>query len=212
MQYLKIKRRKDRPSEAYFVTSRGKYDKNRSELYIQKKRCYLITGDADSGKTRLLRRLHKEHNSIYKTKSFYFSAIDPIAVWLNQAKEGDNQHEKLDSLVKEIEESKVTIYFDDLHKLTGRKMQIAKLILNSTNHYMISALGLQRIPPTMRRLADDSKVKLIELDSDVAFDGTIGIVMLFIIGGALAGFPEIAIVAGIGGLLANGRLGSNNNT
>ncbi|MDY0137801.1 MAG: hypothetical protein RBS36_11580 [Thiomicrospira sp.] len=211
MQFLKLKRRENRASEAYFVTARAKYDKGRREEYINKKKSYVVTGDADSGKTRLLRKLFAEHGEIYKTLGFYFGATEPVADWLEQA-DGKNQREKLENLLTKIMEAKAVVYFDDLHKLAGRKLQIAKLILNHARIYWLTTIDIQRIPPTLRRFADTDKVKLIELNSDVAFDGTIGIVILLVIAGVMAGHPELAIMAGIGGLLANGRLGSSNKT
>lgn len=211
MQFLKIKRREKRASEAYFVTARAKFDKGRREEYINKKKSYVVTGDADSGKTRIIRKMFADHHEIYKTPGFYFSATEPVAEWLGQA-EGQNQRAKLEDLLLKIMNSKAVVYFDDLHKLAGRKLQIAKLILNHARIYWITAIDVQRIPPTLRRFADTDKVKLIELNSDVAFDGTIGVVMLLVIVGVLAGHPELALMAGIGGLLANGRLGSSNKT
>lgn len=212
MQFLKIKRRKDgKRNEAYFVTARSKTDKNRQELYISKKKNYIVTGDADSGKSRILKRLHDNALHLFGTKPVYlFYGIDPIAQWLG----GDSgtQRERLDKLIEDIQRNRAIVLFDDLHKLAGRKLQVAKQILGAAAQYWISSISINRLPPTLRRFADDSKIEELALDSEVAFDGTMGAVILLVLVGVMAGHPELAIMAGVGGLLANGRLGSSNKT
>lgn len=212
MQYLKIKRRKSGSrNEMYFVTAKSKNDKNRHEMYLSKKKNFVITGDADSGKSRMLKRVHAERARIYGARPVYlFHGIDPIAQWLGGAP--GNQRERLDKLIDDISKSKALVMFDDLHKLSGRKLQVAKEILGAAANYWLTAITLNRIPPTLRRFADDSRVNHIELDSNVAFDGTVGVVIFLIVIAVIAGHPELALMAGIGGLLANGRLGSSNKT
>ena len=197
----------------YFVTARSRTDRSRTERYLSKRKSYVITGDADSGKTRILKRLHDNADHLFKGRNvMLFHGIDPIAAWLDFAPSGNNQRDKLDALVDAIAENKVIVFFDDLHKLAGRKLQVAKQILNAAAHYWITTITTNRIPPTLRKFADNGKTELIELDSEIAFDGTIGIVIILVIAGVMAGHPELAIMAGIGGLLANGRLGSSNKT
>lgn len=211
MQFLKIKRRSGGTrNEAYFVTSRGKFDKGRTEQYISKKKSYVVTGDADSGKTKILKKIFDNAEHLYKCPVYLFSGIDPISEWLTD--QGTNQTEKLKKLIERIEIEKAVVLFDDVHKLAGRKLQVAKQILAASARYWMSCININKIPPTLRRFADDNRVEHLELDSDVAFDGTMGAVILLVIIGVMAGHPELAIMAGIGGLLANGRLGSSNKT
>lgn len=212
MQYLKIKRRKEgKRNEMYFVTARSKHDKNRRERYISKRKNHLITGDADSGKTRILKRVYEERATLFSGREvFIFHGIDPIAEWLGNG--GGNQRERLNSLIERIGNNNSLVLFDDLHKLSGRKLQVAKEILSAAGNYWISALSENRIPPTLRKYADDGRIEHIELDSSVAFDGTIGAVILLVLVGVAAGHPELALMGGIAGLLANGRLGSSSKT
>lgn len=212
MQYLKIKRRASgKRNEMYFVTARSKTDKNRQERYLSKKKNHLITGDADSGKTRILKRVYENRAALFGEREvFIFHGIDPIAEWLGNG--GGNQRERLNNLIERISNNKALILFDDLHKLSGRKLQVAKEILGAAANYWITTITENRIPPTLRKFADDGRIEHLELDSAVAFDGTIGAVMLLVVVGVLAGHPELALMAGIGGLLANGRLGSSQKT
>lgn len=69
------------------VDSPRRFSKQRKEKALCKKRCQLISGAHDSGKSRWLNRLHENAAAIWGKKSnatpVYLSALQPLAGWLD---------------------------------------------------------------------------------------------------------------------------------
>ena len=217
-------------STPVFVTKTKKYGKVINEKTISVKRSILITGAHDSGKSRWINRLYENAMQIWGTKikaePVILGALLPLAAWSDSSavknwwesereKEEKNngdrvripwtklkQWERAEALPTYIQETAAVLFIDDAHKLSGRKLQVARLCAISAKITVVSASEEQRIPPNLRGVLMRKEPQIFRLNSEVAYDAT-NIVMWFLIAACvLAGAWEAALV--LGGLKALG--------
>jgi len=218
------------------VDTPRRYSKQRKEQALRKKRCQLITGGHDSGKTRWLNRLYDHHQGIWgakdKTEPVFISALMPLAGWIDfdgivrwhnkseeaQAKQDEshilrlwcnlNQQQKLALLPEYVAATKAVVYIDDAHKLTGRKAQIARQCVLSARLWLISALQENRLPPSLRTVVERREPQRTKLLTDVSYDAT-GLLMWLMVFAAFAvGWWEASLVLGGLKMLGSGRRAS----
>ena len=197
------------------------------EQALPKTKPLLITGAHDSGKTRWLTRLFDEAQSIWGPKSkaqskgepLWLSALRPLSAWSDnknianwwEKSEKNSEHipfnklpmwRRSETLPLYIEETKAVLFIDDAHKLTGRKLQIARECVLAARIFVIAASEEQRIAPNLRTIVLRRQTEIISLDSEVAYDATNILVWITILGCLLIDFWQGAVA--IGGIKALG--------
>jgi len=217
-------------STPIFVTKTKKYGKVINEKTISVKRPILITGAHDSGKSRWVNRLYEKAPQIWGTKikaePLFLGSLLPLAAWSDsncvknwwekeREKEQLNnddrvrtpwvklkQWERADILPTYIQETTAVLFIDDAHKLSGRKLQVARLCALSAKITVISASEEQRIPPNLRGVLMRQEPQIYRLNSEVAYDATNILMWFLIVGCVLMGAWEAGLV--LGGLKALG--------
>lgn len=212
-----------------FITKSRKYGKVVSQQTISTKSPILITGAHDSGKTRWLSRMHEHAAEIWgakiKASPLYLDAIAPIASWNDNpelAKWWDAKQEELpaeerllwknlkpyersEALPTYCADTGAVLFLDDVHKLAGRKLQIARQCALKAKIFVVASSEEQRIPPNLRTVLMRRKPQIYRLDSEASYDAT-HILTWFIIVSLLAiGFWEAALVMGGLKALGSGR-------
>ena len=208
------------------VTKTKKYGKVTSEQVISKKKPILVTGAHDSGKTRWLTRLHENAAEIWgakiKAAPIFLDTLSPVGEWHDNpaiSEWWDEEQQKIplderqpwkklkqyarsSALVDYCKAKKPVLFIDDAHKLTGRKLQIARQCAMATRLTVVATSEEQRLPPNLRPVLLRRDPQIFRLDSEVAYDAT-HILMWFLLICCLAiGWWEAALV--IGGLKALG--------
>ena len=232
MRYLKIRkgsaRRKDGTQAAVplIVVKDRKFGNELNQKAISKKRCHLITGAHDSGKTRWLRRLYGEHKAIWGAKhkepAIYLCSTRPISAWAQNKhvaiwwdKKSQNNYRleragEFDGIAWEklrywqrcevisdyLLNTKAVLFIDDAHKLSGRKLQIARECVLSSSLFIISTSQLNRISPNLRTVIMRREPEHIKLDTDAAYDTTNILMWAIILVTFGAGAHELALVLG----------------
>lgn len=215
------------------VTKTRKYGKTVSEQTISTKKPILITGAHDSGKTRWIRRLHDEALAIWGAKSKHepllLDAFSPLAAWsdsdvvaqwwdsvrreeLDLGEEGVRkawshlkQYERSEALPEYCLATKAVLFIDDAHKLSGRKLQIARECLLASRLFVVAASEEQRIPPNLRSVMMRRDPQIFRLDSEVSYDATALLVWMFIAVALAIGWWEAALVMGGVKAMGTGR-------
>lgn len=229
MRYLKIRRgksqlRKDGTQGAVplIVTKTKKFGKELKQETITRKKPILITGGHDSGKSYWLTRLCRESSLIwakYKDHPLFLDPVRPLMSWsenpavvawwgLKQSESEDDlppwsklkAYERQEKLADYLSESKSILFIDNAHKLTGRKLQIAKECLIASNIYVLTTTDEERLPPSIRHMILKRHPQIIRLGTETAYDATQLLVFLFALVSLGAGWWEISLV--LGGLTA----------
>jgi len=209
-----------------FVSKTRKYGKVTSEQTISVKKPILVTGAHDSGKTRWLTRLHEHAIEIWGAKNkaapLYLDSLSPLSAWTDSpalsawwnAQQTDlpdteqipwktlKQHSRAEALADYCLDNKAVVFIDDAHKLSGRKLQIARQCVLACRLWVVSASEEQRIPPNLRSVLMRRKPQIFRLDSEVAYDATHMVMWMFIATCLAIGWWEAGLV--LGGLKALG--------
>ena len=205
---------------------------------IGRKTSTLITGAHDSGKSRMLERLHAEERAIWGRKidapALYLGALRPLGAWSDAAHIGEwwnrraqeiaargdegaasddarpwaklKQWERAEALPEYIRETGAVLFLDDCHKLTGRKLQIARACVLASRIWLAAASDENRIPPNLRAVMMKREPQVIRLGSDVAYDATNTLTWLLAVLLLAAGAWEAGIVVAGLKTLAGSRL------
>lgn len=237
MEYLKIRNssgqvRADGKKFAVplFITKHKKYGTVASEEPISVKRDIMVTGAHDSGKTRWLTRLYEQSDRIWtksKSPAIWLGALRPLGAWSDQQQLIDwwSQKVSTDPLNYEpwnklpawrrqelipdyLKDTGSILFVDDAHKLSGRKLQLARLCVMSAKICVISTAEEQRIAPNLRSALLKRDPQIFRLDSEVAYDATKPLVWLIALVALGAGWWEISLVLGGMQALAGGRRSS----
>lgn len=213
-----------------WVTKNRKYGTVISEETISTKRSILVTGAHDSGKTRWLQRMHEHALEIWGSKSthtpLYLDTLSPLgswseasflATWWEQRRahlpEIDTEltqhpwknlktHSRTALLPEYCKDTGAVLLVDDAHKLTGRKLQIARQCVLASRLFVMAASEEQRLPPSLRAVVMRRDPQIFRLDSDVSYDATNFFMWAVLIACLAAGWWEAAVV--LGGLKALG--------
>lgn len=218
------------------VKKSRKYGKVLSEESISRKRPVLVTGAHDSGKTRWLSRLHEHAQGIWgakhKAEPLWLGALRPLAAWCDAPPVVDwwessrkreeqteaeaarkpwaklKQWERAEVLPDYCRDTGAVLFIDDAHKLSGRKLQIARLCALAARIYVVSATEEQRIAPNLRTVLMRRDPQTYRLDTEAAYDATNLFMWLVIVSCMAAGFWEGALVLGGLKALGSGRRAS----
>ena len=218
-----------------FVKKDRKYGKTISEQAISTRRDVLITGAHDSGKTRWLTRLFEQSASIWskpKAPALWLGALRPLTAWSDQpalvewwegrrkeATAAGNPDEyqpwakvpawkRQEAIADYMRHTGAVLFIDDAHKLSGRKLQLARLAALNAKICVISAVEEQRIAPNLRAVILRRDPQIFRLDSEVAYDATKPLVWLIALIALGAGWWEVSLVLGGMQALASGRRSS----
>ncbi|MFS1444608.1 hypothetical protein BCU50_023200, partial [Vibrio sp. 10N.286.46.E10] len=182
---------------------------------LSKKKCHLITGAHDSGKSRWLSRIQEAHSELFGAKAatpVFLGAIEPLASWVDCehiAKWHDstepktqwrslNQHQRAERLADYIVDTGAILYVDDAHKLTGRKCQVARRCMLSAKTWFVAASDENRLPPNIRTIIERREPQRTQLESDASYDSTaLFMWMLAAILAAGGAWEVAAVLAGL---------------
>ena len=119
-----------------------------------------------------------------------------------------SQKSKAQALADYLTKTSALLFLDDAHKLTGRKLQIARTFVLATKTWLISSIAENRLPATLRPVVERAEPQRTKLESDASYDAT-RLMMWFIIATfAVTGVWEAAIVLGGLQMLGSGRRAS----
>ena len=204
----------------------------RSEKSLSRQKNHLIEGAHDSGKTRWITRLNENWAEVWGAKiqeePLYLSGLEPISEWLDAPQveawwsevEDDkaleekrrprkwtaiSQKLKADALSDYLHSNKTLFFLDDAHRLTGRKLQIARQCILASKYWLISTSSENRLPATLRPIVERGQPQRTRLESDASYDATKVLMWLLIVGFAAAGVWEAALVLGGFQMLGTGR-------
>lgn len=104
-----------------------------------------------------------------------------------------------------LENTRAVLFIDDAHKLSNRKLQIAKACFNSAFRAVVAADDENRIPPSLRMPLLDSEPQFIRLNTDTAYDATNIVMLIAIVVSVLIGSTELAMLLGGFHFLSGGR-------
>ncbi len=225
MKFLRISGSKKRVradgtsyKSATFVEKNRKYGDKLSEQTISVKKPILVTGAHDSGKSRFLKRLYSDERAIYGAKiqypALWLSALRPLTswadmehleLWFNTESKSNTkkttwaslkQYDRVEQLAHYVAETKAVVFVDDAHKLTGRKLQIARECVIAANIYVMSASDEQRIPPNLRGIVLRREPQTFKLNSEVSYDMTQPLMWMLMLFFVSIGFWEVSAVLG----------------
>ena len=111
-------------------------------------------------------------------------------------------------IAKYLRATRAVLFVDDAHKLSGRKLIIAKQCIDRAFRVVIAASDENRISPSIRKQFLETKPQMIRLTSDVAYDATHVLAWVFVLIAMLAGAPEIAAAIGLFEVMKGGRRAS----
>lgn len=223
IKYFRVKEEKNKnyTSIIYREKNHTRENNAKKEVYIQKKKPVLITGDGDSKKSYYLEKVYKKERQIWKKrgKALFFSAFSPISYWFEQEPikifVGEDKYKKLSpatrekKLIEYCTEQKPVIFIDDLQKLTGRKLQIAKKCINATSNFWATSTSENKIPISIRQSILRTKPQIFSLHSRASYDMTTPLVWGFVVIMFFIGMPEVGLLAGGAKMLSGGRKSSN---
>jgi hypothetical protein len=212
--------------EASFIEKNRKYGAQISEQIISVKKSILVTGAHDSGKTRFIKRLYDNERAIYGAKilmpALWLGSLRPLSSWTDMAElsiwfEGGcktnpkkllwsslKAYEKAERLAEYVAQTKAVVFVDDAHKLSGRKLQIARECVMAAHIYVMSASDEQRIPPNLRGLVLKRDPQVFRLSTDTSYDMTTPLMYLAMLFFVSIGFWEASAVLGGLKYLASG--------
>ncbi|TKF29262.1 hypothetical protein [Enterovibrio norvegicus] len=237
MRYLKLRtdsKRTRKCGGAYvtplIVDAPRRYAPNASkkETALKRKKCQLITGAHDSGKTRWLSRLYDARDNIWgkKAQPVKLDGLMPLSSWIEiddidkwyavwKEKEENvtpwhklNLQQKADLLSEYLANTDAMLFIDDAHKLTGRKAQIARKCMLAATLWLVAVSEEGRLPPSIRPLVDRRTPQITNLESDVSYDNTKVLIWSLVALCIVAGAWEAGAVLGGLQMLGTGRRAS----
>ena len=213
-------------ARAVAVKKSRKFGTTLSQQSISVKRPILITGAHASGKTYWLDRLRKESHRVWSSRAHaepvYMSSIWPVSDWTDgkhfeswwakRNKDGDDRNwtklkptERQRALPLYLGETGAVLFIDDADRLTGKKLEIAKMCIRSAHVFVMAATEEGRLAPALRKDVLALEPQIFRLDSDVAYDYTPQFMWFLVAFFMVIGFPEAAIAIGGLKMLASGR-------
>lgn len=201
------------------VRERGrKYGPILEERVLSVRKDILITGPNASGKTRWLAKLGEHADEIWVGREkIYLRAMEPLQRWYEDPRVAKSvagagrdwsrlkAYERADALIAWIKETKAVVIMDDVHKLAGRKLDIAIQLGRECGRFIVGAFAENSIPMSLRMLIERRDPQRITLASDAAYDVTNLAMWLAILTALSAGAWQLAAVMGGMKVLAGGR-------
>jgi hypothetical protein len=107
-----------------------------------------------------------------------------------------------------LRDTRAILFIDNAHRLTGRKLVIAKECIANAYRAVIACSDENRLSPSIRRPFLETKPQIIRLNTEVAYDATHIIIWFFVLLAILAGSPEVALAIGTFEIMKGGRRAS----
>jgi hypothetical protein len=188
------------------------------ERILSVKSDVLVTGPNSCGKTLWLTKFHAKAHEVWKDReAIYVRSLEPLGRWYeddrviahvaSKGKSWDKlkAFERIDALIDWVKESKAVLVFDDVHKLAGRKLDIAIRLCRAAWRLVIGTFSEQATPITLRMLIETRDPQKISLKSEAAYDATSIFMWLMILIALASGWWQLAAVMGGMKVLAGGR-------
>lgn len=138
---------------------------------------------------------------------------EAIGVWWDTANPGEPYKKipmwkRCEIIAQYLHATRAVLFVDDAHKLTGRKLIIAKQCIDRAFRVVIACSDENRLSPSIRKLFLETKPQIIRLNTDVAYDATHIIMWMFVMLLFVAGVPEGAVVLAFLEIMKGGRRAS----
>ena len=150
------------------------------------------------------------------------NGIAPLSKWTEhqgvkawyESKYPDDEYKKVPAwrrveLIPEyLRDTRAILFVDDAHKLTGRKLQVAKLCLQDAFKIVVATSDENKLSPSVRSLFLETNPQIIRLNTDVAYDATHIVIWAIVAFLMVTGMTELAAMLGLFEALKGGRRGS----
>ncbi|HEF9827174.1 TPA: hypothetical protein SB195_001708 [Campylobacter coli] len=198
------------------------------ETYISKKSDILITGINASGKSKRLNSFLKNAKDLWKKEHIiFFHATDSLSEIFHRNLDNDDETkrliygnenanlnlENLDTsknylkIIALVEKSKnSTLIIDDLDKLTGKKLEMAKELLRNCKRFIATAKDENSINKTIGGILKGRRKRLevIALSSKASLDATNALFVIFVLALFATGLYELALLVTAGRIAMRG--------
>lgn len=184
--------------------------------YVPKSNNIIIIGSHGSGKTRLLSKFAEHASKLYRKKDIlanviFFKATDSIAeILYNNLEEGKSKDalaEFLDMDINELSLNQITriealklkakkciLIIDDVDKLSGKKLELAKEFVRDARIIAISAFNESMINKTIYDKVKKKNIEYIDLKATTSKDATNYLLIGFVAFIFLCGWHELALL------------------
>ncbi|EPH5670184.1 hypothetical protein ACS0GW_001865 [Campylobacter jejuni] len=196
-------------------------------LFISKKSDILITGINASGKSKRLNSFLQNAKDLWKKEHvIFFHATDSLSEIFHRNLDNDDETkrliygenanlnlENLDTsknylkIIALVEKSKnSTLIIDDLDKLTGKKLEMAKELLRNCKRFIATAKDENSINKTIGGILKSrrKKLEIVSLSSKASIDATNALLVLFVLALFATGLYELALLVTAGRIAMRG--------
>ncbi|EMQ3101383.1 hypothetical protein WF003_001737 [Campylobacter coli] len=186
-------------------------------LFISKKSDILITGINASGKSKRLNSFLQNAKDLWKKEHvIFFHATDSLSEIFHRNLDNDDETkrliygenanlnlENLDTsknylkIIALVEKSKnSTLIIDDLDKLNGKKLEMAKELLRNCKRFIATAKDEISINKTIGGILKSrrKKLEIVSLSSKASIDATNALLVLFVLALFATGLYELALL------------------
>ncbi|MGP9834373.1 hypothetical protein U5G93_00330 (plasmid) [Campylobacter coli] len=197
------------------------------ETYISKKSDILITGINASGKSKRLNSFLQNAKDLWKKEHvIFFHATDSLSEIFHRNLDNDDETkrliygenanlnlENLDTsknylkIIALVEKSKnSTLIIDDLDKLTGKKLEMAKELLRNCKRFIATAKDEISLNKTIGGILKSrrKKLEIVSLSSKASIDATNALLVLFVLALFATGLYELALLVTAGRIAMRG--------
>ncbi|EAJ7010321.1 hypothetical protein YN63_009375 [Campylobacter coli] len=192
------------------------------ETYISKKSDILITGINASGKSKRLNSFLQNAKDLWKKEHvIFFHATDSLSEIFhrnlndeetkkliygdeNGSFDTSKNYLKIIALVEKSKNS--TLIIDDLDKLTGKKLEMAKELLRNCKRFIATAKDENSINKTIGGILKGRRKRLevIALSSKASLDATNALFVIFVLALFATGLHELALLVTAGRIAMRG--------
>ncbi|HEF9365568.1 TPA: hypothetical protein SBW91_001776 [Campylobacter coli] len=196
-------------------------------LFISKKSDILITGINASGKSKRLNSFLQNAKDLWKKEHvIFFHATDSLSEIFHRNLDNDDETkrliygenanlnlENLDTsknylkIIALVEKSKnSTLIIDDLDKLNGKKLEMAKELLRNCKRFIATAKDEISINKTIGGILKSrrKKLEIVSLSSKASIDATNALLVLFVLALFATGLHELALLVTAGRIAMRG--------
>lgn len=206
-----------KPAEIYFAQKSFYGARKRKETFIPKKANLLIIGAHGSGKSKEIHRLFEKREMLHQRHTQNFVRLncnDAVSDWINinlgealhdytpQEMDPRTTYAKIQALVNYSE--KAILYIDDIHKATGKKLEVLKDIMRVAKQWIITTEAKHTINKSILNLMRKNYTT-VELSTTQAVDATNTLMFVFLVMLVLTGNIELAILVTAGRLALKGN-------
>lgn len=136
-----------------------------------------------------------------------------IALWWDEANPTELYKKipvwkRCEIIAKYLHATRAVLFVDDAHKLTGRKLVIAKQCINRAFRVVVACSDENRLSPSIRKPYLETKPQIIRLNTDVAYDATHVLMWMIVMLLFVVGVPEGAALLAFLEIMKGGRRAS----